>query len=221
MEILKRNKRKAIRIVNMQCCWQHSVTYPAVNNFLPSTLKLLNFIQCKLVNNLRTFLLQVCPSLLKAAKSGDVNIAKVLFKCSSSDSCNDNDQYRSTPLTYAAIYGHMEVVRMLLEEGANIERTDGSVYTALHQAVWNGHLDVCRLLLDWGAKVDALNKARNTPLIWAAWAGHLSIAKLLVERGADVSLKNVDGDTALDFARREGKSDVAEWLNSVSRRKGR
>jgi ankyrin repeat protein len=182
-------------------------------------LKLLNFIQCKLVKNLRTFLLQVCPSLLEAAKSGDVNIAKVLFKCSRNDTCNDNDQYGSTPLTYAAIYGHVEVVRMLLEEGANIARTDASTYTALHQAVWNGHLDVCRLLLDWGAEVDALNKAGNTPLIWAAWAGHLSIAKLLVERGADVSLKNVDGDTASDFARREAKAYLAEWLDSVSSHK--
>jgi ankyrin repeat protein len=221
MEILKRDKRKAIYIVNRQCCWQHSVTHPALNYFLPSTLKLLNFIYCKLVKNLRTFLLQVCPSLLEAAKSGDVNIAKVSFKCSSSDSCNDDDRYRSTPLTYAAIYGHLEVVRVLLEEGANVNRTDSVVYTALHHAAWNGHLDLCRLLLDWGAKVDALNKSRNTPLMWAAWQGHLSIAKLLVERGADVSLKNEDGHTALDFARREAKSDVAEWLDSVSRRKGR
>jgi ankyrin repeat protein len=166
-------------------------------------------------------ILQVCRALLVAVKSGDVDSAKKLVACDSSDTCTDNDEHRNTPLTNAVIYGHVEVVRVLLEGGGNVERVDAYRSTALRQAAWIGRLDVCRLLLDWGAEVDPLSKLRNTPLIWAAWEGHLSVLKLLVERGADVSLKNVDGDTASDFAQREGKRDVAEWLDSVSRRKQR
>jgi ankyrin repeat protein len=71
--------------------------------------------------------------------------------------------------------------------------------------------------LDWGAKVDPLDEWNETPLNLAAWAGHLSVVKLLVERGADVRLKNDNGQTASDVARREGKEDVAEWLDSVNR----
>ena len=107
---------------------------------------------------------------------------------------------------------------MLLEGGANAESANAYRSTALHQAAWNGHLDVCRLLLDWGAKVDPLDEWKETPLHLAAWAGHLSVVKLLVERGADVRLKNDFGQTASDVARSDRKEDVAEWLDSVSRR---
>jgi hypothetical protein len=45
----------------------------------------------------------------------------------------------------------------------------------------------------------------------------MSVVKLLVGRGADVSLKNEDGETASGKARSAGHSDVADWLDSVSR----
>jgi ankyrin repeat protein len=168
------------------------------------------------VNNPRTFLLQVCPSLLEAAKSGDVNTAKVLLKCSDSR-CSDYDIHRSTPLTHAAGYGHVDVVRVLLEEGANVNRANGTTCTALHQAAWNGHLDVCRLLLDWGAKVDAWDKLRISPLHVAAERVHLTVVKLLVHMGANVSLKDKWGKTASDVARNREKKVVAEWLDTVRR----
>ena len=107
---------------------------------------------------------------------------------------------------------------MLLEGGANVEGTNAYRSTAMHQAAWNGYLDMCRLLLDWGAKVDPLDEWKETPLHLAAWAGHLSMVKLLVESGADVRLKNDLRQTASDVARSERREDVAEWLDSVSRR---
>jgi ankyrin repeat protein len=150
-----------------------------------------------------------------------VDSVKRLVKFDSNDNCtDDDDMYRITPLTYAAIYGHVEVVRVLLEGGANVDRTDAYGSTALHAAAHIGHLDICRLLLDWGAKVDALNKWRFTPLHYAAWLGHLSVVKLLVERGADVSVEGDRGRTASDLARSKRKKDVADWLDSVRRGKG-
>jgi hypothetical protein len=126
---------------------------------------------------------------------------KIFFKCSN-DNCTDDDVYRNTPLIYAARYGHVEVVRVLLEGGANIESATACWTTAVHLAAYSGHLDVCRLLLDWEAKVEPLNKWQYTPLHYAAMWGHLSVVKLLVERGADVSVKGYDGRNA---------SDVAQW----------
>jgi ankyrin repeat protein len=134
------------------------------------------------------------------------------------DNCTGDFILRDTPLIYAAVFGHAEVVRVLLEAGASLEGTNAYRSTAMHQAAWNGHLDVCRLLLDWGAKVDPLDEWKETPLHLAAWAGHLSMVKLLVAMGADIRLKNDLGQTASDVARSEEKEDVAEWLDLVSRR---
>jgi ankyrin repeat protein len=147
-----------------------------------------------------------------------VDRTKRFVKCFN-DNCNADDHHRHTPLTYAAYHGHVKVVRVLLEGGANIERANGYGSTALHIAAWNGQLDVCRLLLDWGAKVDVLRR-KNTPLHDAAERGHLSVVKLLVESGADVGVKNDRGQTASDVARSLGKKDVADWLDSVRRGKG-
>jgi ankyrin repeat protein len=133
------------------------------------------------------------------------------------DTCTTDDHFGNTPLTLAAENDHMAVVRVLLENGANAERANSYQSTALHKAASFGHLDMCRLLLDWGAKVDPVDQWKDTPLHWAAWLGNLPMVKLLVERGADVSLKNDKGQTASDKARSEGREDVAEWLDLVSR----
>jgi tankyrase len=159
-------------------------------------------------------LLQACRYLIEAAKSGDVDSVKRWVNCIN-DSCTSDNQPRFTPLIYAAASGHVEVARVLLEGGANVQRANADQRTALHVAASYGHLDVCRLLLDWGAKVDPVDKWKYTPLNDAARRDYLSVVKLLVERGADVRLRNVDGMTASDVARSNGMLDVAEWLDSV------
>ena len=140
---------------------------------------------------------------------------KILFKYAN-DNCTTDDEYGETPLKKAGAYGHVEVLRVLLEGGANVESIDVKRNTALHNAAYNGMLDACRLLLDWGAKVDSLDVGNTTPLYFAAKKGHLSVVKLLVERGADVSIKCKSGKTARDLAGINGKKDVAEWLEPIS-----
>jgi ankyrin repeat protein len=141
----------------------------------------------------------------------------MMFRCSK-DNCTVRNRLRYTPLIYAAESGHVAMVRVLLEGGANLESTDAFRSSALHHAVLEGHLDVCRLLLDWGANVDPMDEWNETPLHDAVKLGHYRVAKLLVERGADVRLKNDDGLTASDVARIKGYKEMAQWLDSESRR---
>jgi ankyrin repeat protein len=111
----------------------------------------------------------------------------------------------------------VEVVRVLLEGGADVQRVNSYMETALHWAAGNGHLEVCRMLLDSGAEINAVDRYKYTALHGAAWYVHLSVVQLLVERGADVGLKDVDGRTAAEEAREKEQNSVADWLDSVSR----
>ena len=54
-------------------------------------------------------------------------------------------------LSWACEEGHLEIVRLLVELGADINQTDKCGYTPCYYACWKGHLEVVWLLLDRGA----------------------------------------------------------------------
>jgi ankyrin repeat protein len=117
-----------------------------------------------------------------AVLSGDVNTVKTVIRCSK-DNCIDRDVFGVPPLLSADRYCRVEVVRVMLEACANVDRSDTFGYTALHYAAIAGHLDVCRPLFDWGARMLPMAKIKFTPLHWTASRVHFSVVKLLVERG--------------------------------------
>ena len=119
-----------------------------------------------------------------------------------------------TALTAAAMLGHTEVARVLLEAGASTEIRDCTGATPLCEAVFHNHLDVVRLLRErYGADVDAPNAFGWTPLHVAVDRGHLELTDyLLGEGGADVSLTTPEGYTVLHVAAMKGRTHTAEKL---------
>ena len=74
------------------------------------------------------------------------------------------------------------MVQMLLQRGANINRTERTGATPLYLACESGHFDVTRLLLAGGADADRPNEFGETPLMVASRTGRLDVATLLVVR---------------------------------------
>jgi len=70
----------------------------------------------------------------------------------------------STPLHMAALRGHEEVTRVLLDGGADVTAQDEDGRTPLHAASGEGHLEVVRALLDHDAPTMAQDKDGSTPL---------------------------------------------------------
>ena len=97
--------------------------------------------------------------------------------------------------------GYADVMRLLLENGSDINARDPWGRTALMIVAKAGDLDSFRLLLDWEADIHARDERGFTALMYAAWQGHIDIVKLLIERGADVNAKeSKHGGTALLLA---------------------
>ena len=123
--------------------------------------------------------------ILKAAKSGNAATVKALLKIDA-DLHNARDRDYSTPLHCAVWKGHLEVVRTLLDAGADVN--------ALNQ---NDH-------------------SGNTPLHAAAHANHIAIAQLLIQRGANVDARDVNVRTPLDHTDFHEAKAVARILQQTT-----
>lgn len=97
-------------------------------------------------------------------------------------------------LVKAAHDGVMEEVERLLAEGADIQKTDQSGFSALHFAAWGDHRNMVQLLLDKDANVHARTKDERTPLSCASAVGSVEIVQLLLARFADANIKMKGGN---------------------------
>jgi hypothetical protein len=70
------------------------------------------------------------------------------------------------PLHMAAIHGNVKNVKLLLDNGAQIDHPDRYGYTALFHAAYMGHNEVVGLLLDRGANARARDRRGNSVLSW-------------------------------------------------------
>jgi ankyrin repeat protein len=65
----------------------------------------------------------------------------------------------------AAMLGRVNIVKTLIDSGADIQKKGQFGYTALHAAAQNGHLDVVQVLVKYGASVNCKNDDGDIPLI--------------------------------------------------------
>jgi len=103
------------------------------------------------------------------------------------------------------------IVRYLVEHGADINKGDGS--TPLHLACEKGHKNIVKYLVEHGADIN--NKGERcgwTPLQYACYYGNENIAKYLIEHGADINKTNNYGSTPLHFACEKGHKNIVKYL---------
>lgn len=93
-------------------------------------------------------------------------------------------EVRHRALAWAAQFGHVDIVRLLLDAGGDPNRFNPegahSHSTPLHQAALAGHLEVVRLLVERAARLDIKDiHYQGTPLEWAQHAGRTEVADYL------------------------------------------
>ncbi|KAH7115871.1 ankyrin repeat-containing domain protein [Dendryphion nanum] len=117
------------------------------------------------------------------------------------------------PLYYACLHGEFEIMRALLQVGAdsNFVSPTGRV-GALWAAAASGHKDVVEHLLNVGANIDAACEDWGTPLYEAASDGFTDVVRLLLERGANVNVSGGWHKRALNAAAFNGHVEIVREL---------
>lgn len=178
--------------------------------------------------------------LAKACRVGDLKTAESLL--SSGIDPNQVDQYRKSPLYYAASFnetravalllayhanpnsgslplqaaaelGNSRIADMLLAAGAQVNAKAHMGRTALHVAVTANHLDLIRLLIDKGADINVRDVEGTSPLDDAVWRGYLEAAAILLAKGARLNEAEAKtGATPINEATYQGQTELVQYL---------
>ncbi|MDF2626547.1 MAG: palmitoyltransferase Hip14 isoform [Symbiobacteriaceae bacterium] len=110
-----------------------------------------------------------------------------------------------------------DIVQLLINAGAKIDRPDGLGMTPMHWAAHRGHAESIKLLAAKGAEVNVYSQWNGTPLMEAAAFGSLASVEALLDAGANAAAVNDYGQTALSLAEQNNHTAVAErirqWFN--------
>jgi ankyrin repeat protein len=144
--------------------------------------------------------------IITAATAGNLEKVKELVE-KDPQLVNAKDATGRTLLHLAAGGVHLEVMKYLVQKGAdvNAKETDGT--TPLYSSALRGHLEACKFLIAKGALVDAINKGGETPFYYAAYSGNKELLNYLLANGAnkaDLEIRNEYGRTPLCAVARDG-----------------
>ncbi len=140
-------------------------------------------------------------ALMTAVQKNDIAAVRKLI--AQGVDVSELDDNQDAPLIMAAYKGRTEIVKLLLEAGADVKAVDpGMKATALHAAAYAGHADAARLLVEHHIDIDKQGPYNGyTALHDAIWQDNVEVAEVLINAGANLTLTSHNGQTPLEFAR--------------------
>ena len=124
--------------------------------------------------------------------------------------------YKYTLLILASANGNAQVVKYLLNQGANVRAETDQGTNSFSLAAEKGHLNIVKLLHSKDPSIlEQKDKKGRTALIWASMKGHLDVVKFLVQNGADKNVLSNEGETPLLVASTNNHDDVVISLTQI------
>ena len=157
----------------------------------------------------------LAPPLIIAARDGNLDFVKALLRYEANTEARgtikDDGEVKEdcTALWVAAAKGHFDVVRLLIEQNADVDGRTSTNSTPLRAAAFDGRLDIVRYLVENGADVNARNDFNSTPLMVTCYKGHPNVATYLVKHGANINLQDNEGSSCLHYASKGGHFQLA------------
>ncbi len=155
-------------------------------------------------------------ALYLAIKGGSsVAVVKALLK----NGADPNVTYKGFhPLVRAAETGgrdekRSELVRVLLDHGADVNATDSFKMTSIMRAAQGGFPLTVKTLIAKGGDVNLVDERGRTALIWAASSRRLDAVSTLLSKGADRNIMDQNGHTALSYANQKSWEEGIKILS--------
>jgi len=95
------------------------------------------------------------------------------------------------PLAYACAYGSLDIVKLLVEAGADPNGRTAYGDTPLIKADEHGNYDICEYLIEVGADINVPNDFGVSPFIGLCGGGKLELVRLAIKHNADVNARYV------------------------------
>jgi RNA polymerase sigma factor (sigma-70 family) len=148
-----------------------------------------------------SFATQVAETIDAACKGDTAKIEQLLDRNISLVNARSLE-IKSTPLHFAAHRGHLDIVRLLIKSGADVNASEDNSSNSqpLHWAATGGYLEVVRLLVESGADLQVIDDWYNlSPLGWASilkldhgecamGTQHLEVCEYLLDRGLELDI---------------------------------
>merc|ERR550532_3261799 len=143
-----------------------------------------------------------------ASVAGKADVVAVLVKYNAD--VNSMSDTGSTPVRSACFMTHLSIVRLLVENGADIQKPNQNGGTCLINSVQS--VELCEFLLRNGAFVNAQDIQCKTALHYAIQEHRFETTKLLLRYGADPFLESRYKDDALQTACLKGVAEIFKYL---------
>ena len=148
-------------------------------------------------------------SLLFTAMYGHTDMARMLIRWHLDKNVDEQNL-----LIMSVGLGRLWLVKLMLNEGVDIEQQDDHGFSPLREAVVQGKTDFIKLFLARGASVNAIDFSGATPLINAVLCSYKDIVALLLVCGADCTVTDDDGKTAYMYAVDNEYDEIVHMLEN-------
>ena len=149
-----------------------------------------------------TILSSHAQEIFEAVRANDISKVKSFVE-TNPEFINARDKDGRTPLHWACRGVYIEIIRYLVEKGAEVNARDNNLVTPLISLTTRNNSDGASFLLSQKADPNIMDISEQTPLHYAAAAGLPAMVKILLENEADPELRNSYGRTPLIMAARE------------------
>lgn len=144
------------------------------------------------------------PLFYAVDSNHDKGVIEFLIEKGADVNIKSTNDVKYTVLHIAAKRNNVDAIKLLINNGAEVDSKDDYDRTPLYYAIdYSSDIDVIKFLIDKGADVNVKIFNNNMPLHIAAQRNNVEAVKLLISKGADINAKNNYFDTPLEVTSRD------------------